>query len=121
VTFNWDYQCSASDKNLALEVAATFTAGSAGPFRLTDIAASVKPTGEPVGDPAFTRDDVEQFWTADDAFLIAFSRYVGEESDPARLMVTTTCKVRACKGTYAYTCRGANAGGIINCQQSEAG
>jgi hypothetical protein len=81
----------------------------------------LKPAGKATDDPGFTSSDVEQFWAGDDALWLGLSRFVGSESEPARLIIKTTCKKRKCTGSYRYERGGNVLTGGIKCAQSEAG
>lgn len=120
-TSNRDYSCKAAGKRLDIEIDAVFNAGSAGPVAMSSLSATLKPGGKATDDPGFTSSDVEQFWADDDEFLLGLSRYVGSESEPARLVIKTTCKKRKCTGQYRYERGGATLTGGISCAQGEAG
>jgi hypothetical protein len=119
-TANWGYACAVADKQVHLDVSVTFNQGTAGAITASDVNGAVKAEGE-AAPVAFAADDIEQYWTEDDAFRISFSRYVGEEPEPARILIVTTCKDLRCEGTYRFTRREAAVSGPIQCEGSEKG
>ncbi|MFN3622910.1 MAG: hypothetical protein ACK4TP_02515 [Hyphomicrobium sp.] len=123
-TANWTYTCNAGDKKIELDVSLIFNQGTAGRISVTEADGTVRRSGKDSTDDDsvdFGADDVEQFWTTDDTFRIAFSAYRGEESEPARLVIDTACKALRCTGTYRYTRQGRNEMGAVVCDSDEKG
>src|SRR5262245_47937257 len=74
-TANWDYVCSAEDKRVRIDVSLVVNQGTAGRISVTELSAAAHHSADDV--VTFAPDDIEQYWVADDAFRISFSRYQG--------------------------------------------
>lgn len=117
-TANWDYICSADDTRVRIDVSLVFNQGTAGRISVTEGTAAAHHHAKDVSNEdvvSFAADDIEQYWLADDAFRISFSRYNGGDPEPARLVIDTTCNKLDCKGTYSYARRGTTMSGSIIC------
>ncbi len=119
-TFNWDYQCTANDEHVGLDLTVVFIAGTVGPFSIVDVGGKLT-VKDPAGSITFVKDDVEQFWTMDDEFRLSASQLSPEEKQLTRLQIDTSCKERVCTGLYVLGCRGKPVSGPISCKQSEMG
>lgn len=123
-TANWDYTCKAVDASIDLNVLLTFNQGTAGRIAVGPIDAAARRAGKDgrkVNPIYFASDDIEQFWVGDDVFRISLSRYNGGEPEPVQLLIDTTCRAKACTGTYRYAQMGEVLTGKIRCEQGEAG
>ena len=123
-THDWDYTCKASDKALAIDASVFFGAGTIGPIALKEASIALKPGTAPrrdAPDATFTHEEVEQFWTDGDRFMLSVSTYIGDAPETARLLLDTTCKDLKCAGTYSFTWKGEPVTGKLVCEQSEAG
>ncbi len=123
-TANWDYTCSAADSRVRIDVSLVFNQGTAGRISVTQVNASANQSAKDASGAdvvSFAPDDIEQYWIADDAFRISFSRYHGGDPEPARLVIDTTCNKLDCKGTYSFSQLGAAASGSITCTAGEKG
>ncbi len=123
-TANWDYVCSADDNRVHIDVALVFNQGTAGRISVTEVNAAAHNAAKDASKDdvvSFAADDIEQYWLADDAFRISFSRYQGGDPEPARLVIDTTCNKLDCKGTYSYSRNATNSTGSISCKAGEKG
>ncbi len=118
-TANWDYTCSAEDKRVRIDVSLVVNQGTAGRISVTELNAAAHHSAADV--VTFAPDDIEQYWVADDAFRISFSRYQGGEPEPVQLKIETTCKGPDCKGTFSYFRQGTTTTGAITCAAGEKG
>jgi hypothetical protein len=123
-THDWDYTCKANDKALAIDASVFFGAGTIGPISVKEASIALKPgsaAGKDAPDATFTHEEVEQFWTDSDRFMLSVSTYIGDAPETARLLFDTRCKDLKCDGTYRFTWKGEPVTGKLVCEQSEAG
>jgi len=118
-TLNWDYQCTANDEHVGLDLTVVFITGTVGPISIVNVGGKLT-VKDPTASIAFVKDDVEQFWTMDDEFRLSASQIPPEEQF-TRLQIDTTCKERVCTGIYVLGYRGKPVSGPISCKQREPG